>query len=175
MRHFIVVEENADRLYKKTYFFNEILKIQFFPTNCFSNTAKAVEIKIISPMNFCSDRILCLSKNQSLKAVNPQKKCEQYHFFTEKCIFLKKIHTLIILAMPNGTTIFFMPSDVIQVIYPYTKKHVRFWLFHSLFSSNGQNKISRHFSKQAILKMSAFLKTRYLVEFINLEQNYKCN
>jgi len=59
MRHFIVVEENADRLYKK----NEILKIQFFPTNCFSNTAKAVEIKIISPMNFCSDRILCLSKN----------------------------------------------------------------------------------------------------------------
>ena len=107
MRHFIVVEENADRLYKKTYFFDEILKIQFFPTNCFSNTAKAVEIKIISPMNFCSDRILCLSKNQSLKAVNPQKKCEQYHFFLQKNVSLKKIRTLIILAMPNGSTIFF--------------------------------------------------------------------
>ena len=65
MRHFIVVEENADRLYKKTYFFNEILKIQFFPTNCFSNTAKAVDIKIISPMNFCSDRSLHSSKNNS--------------------------------------------------------------------------------------------------------------
>ena len=91
MRHFIVVEENADRLYKKTYFFNEILKIQFFPTNCFSNTAKAVDIKIISPMNFCSDRSLCLSKNQSLKAVNPQKKYEQYHFFLQKkCIFYRK-------------------------------------------------------------------------------------
>ena len=117
MRHFIVVEENADRLYKKTYFFNEILKIQFFPTNCFSNTAKAVEIKIISPMNFCSDRILCLSKNQSLKAVNPQKKCEQYHFFTEKCIFLKKIHTLIILAMPNGSTIFLCKRVVLLTFF----------------------------------------------------------
>jgi len=47
MRHFIVVEENADLLYKKTYFFNKILKIRFLPTNCFSNTTKAVEIKII--------------------------------------------------------------------------------------------------------------------------------
>ena len=174
MRHFIVVEENADRLYKKTYFFNEILKIQFFPTNCFSNTAKAVDIKIISPMNFCSDRILCLSKNQSLKFDNLQKNVSNTAFYRKKCIFTENSYSYYF-SHAYWKYIFFMPSVVIQVIYPYTKKHVRFWLFHSLFSSNCQNKISRHFSKQAILKMSAFLKTRYLVEFIDLEQNYKCN
>ena len=63
MRHFIIVEENDDRLYKKTYFFNEILKINFFPTNCISNTAKAVDIKIISPINLESDRSLCMIKD----------------------------------------------------------------------------------------------------------------
>ena len=63
MRHFIVVEENADRLYKKTYFFKEIFKSNFFPTKCCSNTAKAVDINIISPMNFGSDQSFSLSKN----------------------------------------------------------------------------------------------------------------
>ena len=121
MRHFIVVEENADRLYKKTYFFNEILKIQFFPTNCFSNTAKAVDIKIISPMNFCSDRSLCLSKTQSLKAVNPQKKYEQYHFFYRKNVVLQKIHILIILAMPNGSTFFYAKRCDTSYISIYQK------------------------------------------------------
>ena len=95
MRHFIVLEENADRLYRKTYFFNEILKIQFFPTNCFSNTAKAVDIKIISPMNFCSDRSLCLNKNETLKAVYPRKNISKTTLLQKKCI-LQKIYNLII-------------------------------------------------------------------------------
>ena len=30
MHHFIILEDNADRLYKKTYFFKEIFKSNFF-------------------------------------------------------------------------------------------------------------------------------------------------
>ena len=63
IRHLIVLEDNADRLYKNTQFFTEMLKSIFFSFKCCSNTAKAVDIENITPMNFCSDRNLCLSKN----------------------------------------------------------------------------------------------------------------
>ena len=129
MRPFLVSEDNSDRFYIKTYFFNEILKYHFFSIKCSSNKAKAVDFKIISPMSLRIDRSFCLGKNQSLKAVSSQIKYEQYHFFYQQnCIFKGKFELLISLPPLMKVNVFYAKRFDKSYIFLYQKACL-FWAF----------------------------------------------
>ena len=125
--------------------------MKFWKSNFFQLIASQIQQKLLTSKlsrlwTFAVIGVFAWAKIWALKLLILRKKYEQYQFLLKKCIFTENSYSYYF-SHAEWKYNFCMPSDVIQVIYPYTKKHIRFWLFLSLFSSNGQNKVSRHFSK----------------------------
>ena len=93
---FYRLEENADRLYKKTYFFNEILKIQFFQLIASQIQQKLLTSKSSRLWTFAVIGVFAWAKIRALKLLILRKDMSNNTFFTEKMEFYRKYIFLLI-------------------------------------------------------------------------------